>query len=181
MAGENLWPESAPSWRPTTVGRQLGADSGHDSRPPRPPARYAQPLKRNLAKLTWRPQASRRTGRTMAIRSLALPAADAAALVAATAVAATERPGGEPARGVSVAGVLALLRLHRLRICLRVWDQAGRILVATTGPALVLLAWRPAPVVLGLVAWSGGLVIACRGLLHATSRRPPPRAPRRPS
>ena len=132
---------------------------------------------RNLAKLgTGGPQASRRTRRTMAIRSLALPAADAAALVAGTAVSGVSRGrAGSLLGALYIAGVLALLaagRLHRLRICLRVSDQAGRILVATTGPALVLLAWRPAPVVLGLVAWSGGLVIAYEAYHEALGGKP---------
>ena len=115
-----------------------------------------------------------RPRRTIAIRSLALPAADTAALVAATAASGVSRGGqGSLLGALYIVGVLAILaagRLHRLRICLRVSDQAGRILVATTGPALALLAWRPAPVVLGLMLWSGGLVIAGRGLLHAALR-----------
>ena len=130
---------------------------------------------RDLAKPGTGP-GQQRTGtrRTMAIQSLALPAADTAALVAATAISGVSRGGqGSLLGALYIAAVLALLaagRLHRLRICLRVSDQAGRILVATAGPALALLAWQPAGAVLGLALWSGGLVIACRGLLHAALR-----------
>ena len=66
--------------------------------------------------------------------------------------------------------ILAATAQHRLRICLRVSDQAGRILIATAVPALALLAWLPATRVLWLALWSGGLVLACRGVLCAALR-----------
>jgi hypothetical protein len=34
--------------------------------------------------------------------------------------------------------------MHRLRICLRVADQAGRVLIVMAVPAIALLAWLPA-------------------------------------
>ena len=61
--------------------------------------------------------------------------------------------------------ILAASGRHRLRICLRVSDQAGRIAIAMALPALVLLAWLPVPSVLRLALWSGGMVIACRVVL----------------
>jgi exopolysaccharide biosynthesis polyprenyl glycosylphosphotransferase len=119
-------------------------------------------------------QANRQTGRTRAIQSLALPAVDTAALVAATAVSGISRgTRGSMLGALYIALVLIFLaagRQHWLRICLRVSDQAGRILIATTAPALAWLAWRPAADVLGLILWSGGLVIVGRGLVYAALR-----------
>jgi exopolysaccharide biosynthesis polyprenyl glycosylphosphotransferase len=114
------------------------------------------------------------------VRRLALPVVDTAALVAAVALSGVGR--GHEAVHVSTASLLAALylaavlitlaagRQHRLRICLRVGDQAGRILIATAVPALVLLAWLPATGVLALALWSGGLVLVARLLLYATLR-----------
>lgn len=109
-----------------------------------------------------------------AARVLALPAVDTAALAAAAVVSGVGRGPGRSLLGalyiLAVLAVLAAGRQHRLRICLRVSDQVGRILVAATVPALALLAWLPATRVVGLALWSGGLVVACRGLLYAALR-----------
>jgi exopolysaccharide biosynthesis polyprenyl glycosylphosphotransferase len=70
--------------------------------------------------------------------------------------------------------VLALLAgsgLHRLRICLRVSDQAGRILAAAAGPLLFLLPWLPAGTAARLALCSAGLVIAARSAACAALRR----------
>jgi exopolysaccharide biosynthesis polyprenyl glycosylphosphotransferase len=70
--------------------------------------------------------------------------------------------------------VLALLAgsgLHRLRICLRVSDQAGRILAAAAGPLLFLLPWLPAGTAARLALCSAGLVIAGRAAACAALRR----------
>ena len=66
--------------------------------------------------------------------------------------------------------VLAAMGLHRLRICLRVADQAGRILTAAALPLLVLLLWMPAGVAARLALWSAGLVIAFRVAVCAVLR-----------
>ena len=109
-----------------------------------------------------------------AIRLLALPAADTVGLVAAAVVTGAGRgTKGSLLCALYVAVVLVVLaagRQHRLRICLRVSDQAGRIVVATTVPALALLAWLPATRVLWLALCSGGLVFVCRGLLCTALR-----------
>jgi exopolysaccharide biosynthesis polyprenyl glycosylphosphotransferase len=109
-----------------------------------------------------------------AARLVPLLAADITGLVTAAIVSGMDR-GTE--RSLLCALYLALVLVilaasgrHRLRICLRVSDQAGRILIATTLPALVLLAWLPVHPVLRLALWSGGTVIACRGVLCAALR-----------
>jgi exopolysaccharide biosynthesis polyprenyl glycosylphosphotransferase len=103
-----------------------------------------------------------------------LLAADIAGLATAAIVSGLDR-GAE--RSLLCALYLALVLVilaasgrHRLRICLRVSDQAGRIAIAVALPALVLLAWLPVPAVLRLALWSGGLVIACRVVLCAALR-----------
>jgi exopolysaccharide biosynthesis polyprenyl glycosylphosphotransferase len=109
-----------------------------------------------------------------AIRLLALPAADTAGLVAAAVVSGASRgTKGSLLCALYIAVVLVILaagRQHRLRICLRVSDQAGRILIATTVPVLALLVWLPATRVLWLALWAGGLVLVCRGLLCTALR-----------
>src|SRR6185437_13857358 len=52
--------------------------------------------------------------------------------------------------------------LHRLRICLRVSDQVGRILAAAALPALVLLPLLPAAAAIRLALTGAGLVVAFR-------------------
>lgn len=126
---------------------------------------------------TWPAGSGRRAGAV--VRRLALPVADMAALVAATVISGTDRG----VKGsllcalyfVVVLFILAVSRQHRLRICLRVSDQAGRIVISRAVPALALLAWLPASHVLRLALWSAGLVILCRSvlctLLRAAHRR----------
>jgi len=109
------------------------------------------------------------------IRRLALPAADTVALALAVALSGASTGGTTDSLlcalyVVTVLVVLAAGRQHRLRICLRVSDQAGRILIATTTPVLVLLAWLPGTRVLALALWAGGLVFACRQVLCVALR-----------
>ncbi|HEY9240727.1 MAG TPA: sugar transferase, partial [Streptosporangiaceae bacterium] len=71
---------------------------------------------------------------------------------------------------------LAIAGLHRLRICLRVADQAGRITMAAALPGLLLLPWAAHPVqVLWLVLVTAAAVIAARtagsAALRAAHRR----------
>ena len=104
----------------------------------------------------------------------AVPVADTAGLAAASV--ASGLSGGAPGialragYGAVVLIILAGTGQHRLRIRLRVSDQAGRVLIATIVPVLAVLAWLPAHRALSLAVWSGGLVLCCRGLLYAALR-----------
>ena len=103
----------------------------------------------------------------------ALPLADAAALALAVLVAAsTAGPPGLPAAAYSATVFLALSAsgLQRLRICLRLSDQVGRILAATVAPVAVLLPWTAAGPALRLAAWSAGLALAVRWAGYAALR-----------
>jgi exopolysaccharide biosynthesis polyprenyl glycosylphosphotransferase len=103
----------------------------------------------------------------------ALPAADATALLTAAvaAIVATGQPI-LPAVAYSVMAFVALSAcgLQRLRICLRLSDQVGRILAAVAAPAVVLLPWTPAGRALRLAALSVGLVLAFRWAGYAALR-----------
>jgi exopolysaccharide biosynthesis polyprenyl glycosylphosphotransferase len=100
---------------------------------------------------------------------VALPLADVLALAAAVGV--TRRAGvPEALYALAVFVVLAAMGLHRLRICLRVADQAGRIITAAALPLLGLLLWIPADVAVRLALWSAGLVIAFRVAVCAVLR-----------
>lgn len=98
-----------------------------------------------------------------------LPLADLLALLAAAAIA-----GHYGWRAALYAGavlvVLAVSGLHRVRICLRVFDQAGRIITAAALPALLVLPWTSAADALRLVAWSAGLLMVGRVSLSAALR-----------
>jgi lipopolysaccharide/colanic/teichoic acid biosynthesis glycosyltransferase len=92
-----------------------------------------------------------------------LPLADFAALVPAVLLAGA---AGWPAVGYC-AGVLAVLAgtgLHRLRICLRVSDQVGRILAAAAIPLVAVLAWMPAGAAIRLMLLATALVTASRAI-----------------
>ena len=111
------------------------------------------------------------TGRVAAV--VAMPLADLTALVAATAVAAVA--GG--LSGWLVAGyaaavflVLSAIGLHRLRICLRVGDQSGRIIVAAAGPALAVAPWITAGYAVALAVGTAGLLLATRAAASAVLR-----------
>ena len=114
-----------------------------------------------------------------AVWRLALPVADMAGLVAAAVISGTDRGvKGSLLCVLYFAVALTVLAVggqHRLRICLRVSDQASRIVIATALPALALLAWLPVGHVLRLALLSGGLVFLCRivlcTLLRAAHRR----------
>jgi len=124
-----------------------------------------------VARLPDGPQASRRS-RSRAgwsAPALALPVADLLGLAAAAAV--TRRAGLPTALyALAVFAILAASGLHRLRICLRVADQAGRIMTAAALPAVVVLAWLPAGAAVALALWSAGFVIAFRVVLCAALR-----------
>jgi exopolysaccharide biosynthesis polyprenyl glycosylphosphotransferase len=109
-----------------------------------------------------------------------MPLADAVALAAGAGWASLA--GGFPAGGWAVAGyavlvfaALSVSGLHRLRICLRVSDQFGRILAAVALPALLLLPLLPAAAAIRLALTGAGLVVVVRlvacAVLRAAHRR----------
>jgi exopolysaccharide biosynthesis polyprenyl glycosylphosphotransferase len=117
--------------------------------------------------LTGRQDSAGRAGRIALLA--ALPLADLLGLLAAVAV--TGRVGLRS--GLYALAVLALLAAggqHRLRICLRVSDQVGRILTAASLPLLFLLPWLSAGAAARLGLWSAGLVIVCRSVTCAALR-----------
>ena len=115
-----------------------------------------------------------RRGAGAAVARLAMPLADVAGLAAAVVVTGPGHggPGGLPS-AVFAGAVLAILAAggqHRLRICLRVSDQAGRILCATALPVLALAPWLPAAALGRLGLWSAGLVLVSRAVMCAALR-----------
>jgi exopolysaccharide biosynthesis polyprenyl glycosylphosphotransferase len=144
---EDLWPSPVDPWqrlrssRPRRSGRP-----GRSSRPGSP---------------------AQRAGRIAAV--VALPLADVLALAAAAGLAG--RPGVvSAAYAIAVLAILAVSGLHRLRICLRVADQAGRILTAAAVPLLILLLWMPAALAARQALLSAGLLIAFRVAASAALR-----------
>ena len=65
---------------------------------------------------------------------------------------------------------LSVSGLHRLRICLRVADQAGRIIAAAALPVVAVLPWMTAGEALRLAAATAGLLIAARVVVSAALR-----------
>jgi len=117
---------------------------------------------------------TRRAGRSLKVTMpaagrLALPAADVLGLAIAGALSG---PGVLVWTGYAAAVLLLLACAgqHRLRICLRVSDQADRIGAATVLPLLGLLAVVPSGVAVSLVVWSAGLVFCCRVMACAALR-----------
>ena len=125
----------------------------------------------DLAAQRLRPQLQTRpAGRASRVMPVvALPLADVLALAAAVGVVG-RAAAPEAIYALAVFGVLAAMGLHRLRICLRVADQAGRIITAAALPLLALLLWIPADVAVRLALWSAGLVIAFRIAVCAVLR-----------
>jgi len=127
----------------------------------------AAPAHGGLAPPRRREPAARQASRFAPV--LAMPLADAAGLAAAIGV--TGR--ASLLSWVYVLAVLALLAAsgqHRLRICLRVADQAGRVLAAAALPLLILLPWMPPGAAARLALWSAGLVFAFRIAVSAALR-----------
>jgi lipopolysaccharide/colanic/teichoic acid biosynthesis glycosyltransferase len=93
----------------------------------------------------------------------AVPLADVIALTLAVAAAGrvSVAAAGD---ALAVLALLAAAGLMRLRISLRLSDQAGRILAAAAGPAAALLPWLTAGHAWRLAAWSAGFLLLGRGL-----------------
>ena len=112
-------------------------------------------------------------GNRWAASAALLPAVDLLALGTAVLVAGRALPSVLYA--VAVLAILAAGGQHRLRICLRVSDQVGRIVTAAALPLLLVLPWLPSAVAVRLALWSAGLVIVFRVLacsaLRAARRR----------
>jgi exopolysaccharide biosynthesis polyprenyl glycosylphosphotransferase len=113
-----------------------------------------------------------------ALLTAVLPGADALALATAAAVCWSTvglADWAEAGYGLAVLLVLSASGLHRLRICLRAADQAGRALAAVLAPVLVLLPWLPEAGALRLALWSAVLVLGARAgscaALRAARRR----------
>ncbi|HTT49936.1 MAG TPA: sugar transferase [Streptosporangiaceae bacterium] len=110
------------------------------------------------------------------VAAAGLPVTDLLALAAAAGSALLL--GWFPGRGWLLAGyaaavfvALGVAGLHRLRICLRVADQAGRIAAAAALPAVALLPWAPGPgAVLRLVVATGVALVAARAAGSAALR-----------
>ena len=138
-----------PAARPGDGGPRPGGQWKRPGQPARPPLR------------------DRPAGRIVPV--VVLPLADVLALAAAVGVVGRVA-APEILYALAVLGVLAAMGLHRLRICLRVADQSGRIITAAALPLLVLLLWIPAGVAAQLALWAAGLVIAFRVAVCAVLR-----------
>jgi len=127
----------------------------------------ALPADRGLSPPRWRERAARRAGRLAPV--LAMPLADVCGLAAAIGVT---RGAGLPSvvYALAVLAILAAGGQHRLRICLRVADQAGRILTAVALPLLILLPWVADGTAAWQALWSAGLVFGLRIAASATLR-----------
>jgi exopolysaccharide biosynthesis polyprenyl glycosylphosphotransferase len=113
--------------------------------------------------------------RSRRVRLAALPSAGDAFALAVAAFAAGQADWQAAAYVTGVLLSLSLSGLHRLRICLRVSDQAGRILAVVALPVLLILPWTTPGSALRLVAWSAGAVLAVRcggyAVIRAAHRR----------
>ena len=108
--------------------------------------------------------------------AVAMPLADVAALGAVLACTAisTGMSTGFPAAAWAYAALvfvaLSAGDLHRLRICLRVADQAGRIIAAAALPAVALLPWLTAGQAFRLAVTAAALLIVARVAVSAGLR-----------
>jgi lipopolysaccharide/colanic/teichoic acid biosynthesis glycosyltransferase len=104
--------------------------------------------------------------------AVAMPLADVAALGVAFAwvTMSTGSPWVVAAYTAAVFVALSIGGLHRLRICLRVADQAGRIVIAAALPVVAVLPWMTAGEALRLAAVTTGLLIAARIVVSAGLR-----------
>jgi exopolysaccharide biosynthesis polyprenyl glycosylphosphotransferase len=146
-----------------------GGAAGHGRTPTKPQAPGTQ---QGNMRAPGRPGSWQ--GNAWFVPAAVLPAADLLGLAAAVLV--TGR--ASLSTGLYLLAVVVILAAsgqHRLRICLRVSDQAGRILTAVALPLPVLLLWLPASPVARLALWSAGLVIVSRiaacSALSAARRR----------
>ena len=129
--------------------------------------RAARTAPERLGPPRWREHTARRASRIAPV--VAMPLADVLGLAAAIGVAGT--PGlPSAAYALAVLAILAATGQHRLRVCLRVADQAGRILGAVAVPLVILLPWVPDGTAAWQALWSAVLVMAFRIALSAALR-----------
>ncbi len=108
--------------------------------------------------------------------AVAMPLADVVALGTALACVTMSTGFPRPAAYAALAFVtlvfaaLSVSGLHRLRICLRVADQAGRIIAAAALPAVALLPWLTAGQAFRLAAAAAALLIVARVAVSAALR-----------
>jgi exopolysaccharide biosynthesis polyprenyl glycosylphosphotransferase len=180
MTGNSRWrsrPATAAGLRWTRAGHEARSGtrsvSSHEARSG---ARGASSRDRPETRLASRLAARLRPADL--VRRTALPAADVAGLIAAVAVSGAGRAALPAA--VYAALVLAVLgagRMHRLRVCLRVSDQAGQLLAAAAIPLPVLAAWQAdGPAVLARLVLATTVGMLCARLavcaaLRAAHRR----------
>jgi exopolysaccharide biosynthesis polyprenyl glycosylphosphotransferase len=145
--------------------RQRGPDSGEFTSVPA--ALPVQPGQAGLSPPGAQKRAARRASRVVPV--VAMPLADAVALAAAVGLAGRVSLASA-VYPLAVLVILAATGQHRLRICLRVADQAGRILAAVALPMLVLLPWLTAGIALREALWSAGLVLTLRIVVSAALR-----------
>jgi exopolysaccharide biosynthesis polyprenyl glycosylphosphotransferase len=103
------------------------------------------------------------------VPAAALPLADLLGLAAAAGITRHAGPA-EALYALTMLAILAAGGQHRLRICLRVSDQFGRILAAAALPLPLLLLSLPAGEAVQFALWSAGLVTAARAAMSAALR-----------
>lgn len=121
---------------------------------------------------TVRARSMYRTSTGAIAAAVAMPLADVVALGAALGwvTLSTWFPAAAAAYAVLVFVSLSISGLHRLRICLRVADQAGRIIAAAALPVVALLPWLAAGQAFRLVLGAAALLIAVRVTVSAALR-----------
>ena len=100
---------------------------------------------------------------------VAVAAVDLTALAVAVA-AAGHVSLAAAAYAAAVLVLLAAAGTERLRICMRLSDQAGRILAAALAPAVLLLPWLSAGHAWRLAVWSAGCLLVARSLAYSCLR-----------
>jgi len=120
-------------------------------------------------RLTWPPTRSAVQARRPPRQGAALAAVDLSALAVAM-VAAGQVSLAAVAYAAAVLVLLAAAGTQRLRICIRLSDQAGRVLAAALAPAVLLLPWLSAGHAWRLAAWSAGCLLAGRSLAYSYVR-----------
>jgi lipopolysaccharide/colanic/teichoic acid biosynthesis glycosyltransferase len=166
MTGPDPWRLDKAAGHLTEPGGPAGL--GGRASVPRSPA--SQP---GSGRSRWpRPRSGPNDGRVAP--AAMLPVIDLLGLAAA--VVASGRVGlPSVLYALAVFAILAVGGQHRLRICLRVSDQVGRIVTAAALPLLLAALWLPAASAVRLALWSAGLVIALRivacSALRAARRR----------
>ena len=111
----------------------------------------------------------RHHGGSRLVRAILWPAADVLA-VAIAAAAAGVGPARGAAYGLLVLLALAASGLHRLPVCLRATDQAGRLAVVAAVPALLLAPWLSATTALLIAGCTTGLLLTLRAAACAALR-----------